>query len=121
VGEVLLACAQGRLHPGSIRTSPDVAVCVVLAAEGYPESPRRGDAILGIDDAIETEAYVFHAGTALRDGRLVTDGGRVLSVVATGMDLREATERAYAAADRIEFPGAQLRRDIALTPALVPA
>jgi phosphoribosylamine--glycine ligase len=121
VGALLLACAQGRLDPGSVRTSPGAAVCVVLAAEGYPESPRRGDAILGIDEAIETGLRVFHAGTALRDGRLVTDGGRVLSLVETGMDLREATERAYAAANRIDFAGKQMRHDIALTPALVPA
>jgi phosphoribosylamine--glycine ligase len=121
MGDLLLSCAEGRLEPGSVRTAPGAAVCVVLAAEGYPESPRRGDAILGPDEAIESGAHVFHAGTALRDGTLVTDGGRVLSVVETGVDLPDAIERAYAAASQIDFPGKQMRRDIARTPALVPA
>lgn len=118
---VLLDCAQGRLEPESIETSAEAAVCVVLAAEGYPESPRRGDPIRGIADAVNAGALVFHAGTALRDGQLVTDGGRVVSVVATGVNVAEARESAYAAADQVSFRGMQMRRDIALTPALVSA
>ncbi len=121
MGDLLLSCAEGRLDPDSVRIAPGAAVCVVLAAEGYPESPRRGDVILGIDEAVLAGARVFHAGTALRDGTLGTDGGRVLSVVETGVDLPEAIERAYAAASQIDFPGKQMRRDIARTPALVPA
>jgi phosphoribosylamine--glycine ligase len=121
VAALLRSCAEGRLDPGSVRASAGAAVCVVLAAEGYPEAPRKGDPILGIGDALHAGAHVYHAGTALRDGRLVTDGGRVLSVVDTGFDLREATERAYAAAELIHFPGMQMRRDIGLAPALVPA
>jgi phosphoribosylamine---glycine ligase len=121
VAELLLACAEGWLDPRLVRTVPGAAVCVVLAAEGYPESPRRGDVILGIDGAAFSGAHVFHAGTSLRDGQLVTAGGRVLSVVATGFNLDQAVDRAYAAASLVDFPGKQMRHDIALTPALVPA
>ncbi|MDF3039777.1 MAG: purD [Thermomicrobiales bacterium] len=121
VAELLLACAEGWLDPRLVRTVPGAAVCVVLAAEGYPESPRRGDVILGIDGAAYSGAHVFHAGTSLRDGQLVTAGGRVLSVVATGFNLDQAVDRAYAAASLVDFPGKQMRHDIALTPALVPA
>ena len=121
VAELLLACAEGWLDPRLVRTVPGAAVCVVLAAEGYPESPRRGDVILGIDGAAFSGAHVFHAGTSLRDGQLVTAGGRVLSVVATGFNLDQAVDRAYAAASLVDFPGMQMRHDIALTPALVPA
>ena len=119
VAELLRSCAEGRLDPESVRTSPGAAVCVVLAAEGYPELPRRGDVISGIGDAIHAGAWVFHAGTALCKGRMVTAGGRVLSVVETGFDLAEAAECAYAAAELIYFPGKQMRRDIAFEPALV--
>ncbi|MGH2617072.1 MAG: phosphoribosylamine--glycine ligase [Thermomicrobiales bacterium] len=121
MADLLLSCAEGRLDPDSIATLPGVAVCVVLVAEGYPERPRGGDAIEGIDDAKRTGALVFHAGTALRDGRFVTSGGRVLSVVGRGIDLAQATEHAYAAADEIAFAGKQMRRDIALTRDPVPA
>jgi phosphoribosylamine--glycine ligase len=121
VAELLLACAEGWLDPRLVRTVPGAAVCVVLAAEGYPESPRRGDVILGIGGAAFSGAHVFHAGTSLRDGQLVTAGGRVLSVVATGFNLDQAVDRAYAAASLVDFPGKQMRHDIALTPALVPA
>jgi phosphoribosylamine--glycine ligase len=121
VADLLLACAEGRLGGDSIESGANATACVVLAAAGYPESPRRGDPIAGIDEAADAGAIVFHAGTALREGRLVTDGGRVLSVVATGTDVGEARERAYAAADQIHFAGKQMRRDIALTSTLIPA
>jgi phosphoribosylamine--glycine ligase len=91
------------------------AVCVVLAADGYPERPRAGDPIEGINEAVAAEALVFHAGTALRDGTLVTNGGRVLSVVGLGDDVAVAADRAYAAADMISFAGKQQRRDVAAT------
>jgi phosphoribosylamine--glycine ligase len=117
----LLDCAEGRFDPESIETSPGAAVCIVLAAEGYPEAPRRGDPILGLEEAGHDGALVFHAGTALRGGQLVTDGGRVLSIVATGFNVPEARESAYAAADHVSFRGMQMRRDIAPAPALVPA
>jgi phosphoribosylamine--glycine ligase len=121
LADVMLSCAGGRLAPDSIATLPGAAVCVVLAAEGYPEHPRGGDAIGGIDEATRTGALVFQAGTALRDGQLVTSGGRVLSVVGRGIDLMQAVEQAYAAAHEIDFADKQLRRDIALSPDPVPA
>lgn len=113
LADLLLRCAEGRLEPEMVDARTGSAVCVVLAADGYPEHPRQGDAITGIDDATATGALVFHAGTAIRDSRLMTHGGRVLSVVATGATLSDATRRAYAAADLISFPGKQVRSDIA--------
>jgi phosphoribosylamine--glycine ligase len=118
---LLLACAEGRLDPESIAVRPESTVCVVLAAAGYPEAPRSGDVLSGIAAASESGALIFHAGTGERDGQLVTSGGRVLSVVATGPDLATAAERAYDAAGRIEFAGKQLRLDIARPLASRPA
>ena len=113
LAELLLACAEGRLATESIATLPDVAVCVVLAAEGYPERPRAGDPIHGIEVARQSGALVFHAGTGERDGTLVTTGGRVLSVVGTDADRTAAAAHAYAAVDMIQFDGMQSRRDVA--------
>jgi phosphoribosylamine--glycine ligase len=89
------------------------AVTVVLASRGYPESSSSGDEITGLRaiDALETE--VLHAGTAEEDGKLVTAGGRVLSVTGIGATPGEARDRAYAAAERVEFDGKQMRHDIA--------
>jgi phosphoribosylamine---glycine ligase len=115
LAELLLSCAEGRLETESVATLPDAAVCVVLAAEGYPDRPRAGDLISGIEEALRTEALVFHAGTDERGGRLVTHGGRVLSVVGMGGDLAIAAGNAYAAAEMIQFDGAQMRRDVALS------
>src|ERR687894_151322 len=98
LAELLLACAQGRLATETIATHPGAAVCVVLEARGYPDRPCAGDHIHGVDDALQTGALVFHAGTDERDGQLVTNGGRVLSVVGTGPDLTEAAACAYTAA-----------------------
>ena len=84
---------------------------VVLASRGYPESSSKGDVISGLDDVEGAE--VFHAGTAERDGEVVTAGGRVLGVTALGDGPGEARDRAYAAAQRIEFDGRQMRSDIA--------
>jgi phosphoribosylamine---glycine ligase len=121
LGELLLACAEGRLATESIATHPRVAVCVVLAADGYPERPRVGDPIHGIESALQTGSLVFHAGTGNRGETLVTSGGRVLSVVGTGADLAGAAERAYAAAEMIQFDGMQLRRDVAMSLVAQPA
>ncbi|MBI1394569.1 MAG: phosphoribosylamine--glycine ligase [Betaproteobacteria bacterium] len=87
------------------------ALGVVLASEGYPEQPRRGDPVTGLPRD-EADFHVFHAGTASRDGQVVTVGGRVLCVTALGDTVRIAQRRAYEIADRIQFPGRQLRRDI---------
>ncbi len=118
---LLRSCAEGRLDPDSIATLPGAAVCVVLAAAGYPSSPRSGDAIDGIVEALGDGALVFQAGTDVRDGQLVTAGGRVLSVVGRGSDLAQAAAHAYTAAGMIHFSGKLMRRDIAMTPALHPA
>jgi phosphoribosylamine--glycine ligase len=108
------ATELGGLEHASLEWLPETAVTVVLACRGYPESPTTGDVITGLDD-VPPGVYVTHAGTArLDDGSIVTAGGRVLSVTALGRDVSTAREAAYAAADVIDFPGKQLRRDIAL-------
>jgi phosphoribosylamine--glycine ligase len=117
LGGLLLAAATGHLEETPpLRWSQEHAVTVVVAAENYPGPPRTGDRILGAEDELGTStAYVLHAGTA-RDaaGELVSAGGRVLSVVATGGTLAEARGRAYAAVAGIRLPGSHHRTDIAL-------
>ena len=110
---LLRASALGELGTMRAAWKHEAVVCVVLAAHGYPESPRRGDAIVGLGEALgQPGALVFHAGTALQDGRLVTAGGRVLSVVGRGATLDEAAETAYSAVGRVQFEGMQCRSDI---------
>jgi phosphoribosylamine--glycine ligase len=107
------AVARGRGLPASLRWRPESSVCVVLASRGYPAAPKVGDPISGLDDAgARPGVNVFHAGTARRDGGLVTAGGRVLGVQALGPDIRSAVARAYEAVDRIRFDGMQWRSDI---------
>ncbi len=119
LAEVLLAVAEGRL--GSLpplQWRADAAVTVVVAAHGYPGDVRSGDEITGIDAAeSETGVHVLHAGTAVREGRLVSAGGRVLSVVGTGRNLGEARERAYTGVAHIGLEGSHHRSDIALAAA----
>ncbi len=115
--EVMLACIDGKLDGITLRWKPQTAVCVVLASEGYGWKPDdqvvRGVPITGIQEAAGMpDVQVFHAGTTMKDGQLVTSGGRVLGVCALGEDLRDARDKAYAAAGRIHFPGMQLRPDI---------
>ena len=110
---VLAAAAAGDLRVGELRVSDGAAVTVVLAAGAYPEGRDAGSPIEGVEEAERQGAYVFHAGTAARDGRLVTNGGRILSVTATGETLPEARAAAYAAVERISFPGARYRHDVA--------
>jgi phosphoribosylamine---glycine ligase len=108
---VLAQAAAGDL--GTAFASPTrAAVTVVLAAGGYPESTDTGSPIEGIERAEEQGALVFHAGTARRGDRLVTSGGRILGVTATGVDVDAARDRAYAAAEQISFDRARYRRDI---------
>jgi phosphoribosylamine--glycine ligase len=111
--ELLLATAQGRLaeaEPPRVREG--AALTVVLAADGYPGTPEKGGEIAGIEEAEANGAKVFHAGTVLVDGRLVANGGRVLSVTALGATVSEARDRAYAGVDAIRFPSGFCRRDI---------
>ncbi len=119
-GDLLEACAaaaSGDLTGVSLAVAPGAAVTVVVAAGDYPAAGDRGSVIAGIADAEATGANVFHAGTALRDGQVVTYGGRVLNVTAARPTVVEARRAAYAAVDRISFSGARHRRDIALVAA----
>ena len=118
LAELLAAAAAGDLTAAPPpRFSDDACVTVVLASEGYPAAPRTGDVIEGIADAEANGAIVFCAGVAGGpDGALVTAGGRVLAVTATGPTIADARANAYAAADRISWPGRYHRSDIALAP-----
>ena len=112
--DVMLAVAEGRADDIDLAWSESWAVCVVLASEGYPGAYEKGKVILGIEEAEDIDGVmVFHAGTKRNaDGELVTNGGRVLNVVALGDTFEEARERAYEACDLINFEGKQLRSDI---------
>ena len=111
---LLAAAARGEGLPAALAWKPDAAVCVVLTSGGYPGRYDTGLPITGVEAAAALPGVeIFHAGTARRDGALVTAGGRVLGVHATGPDLRAAVDTAYAAADRIQFTGKHHRRDIA--------
>jgi len=110
----LLAAAEGRLGDAAVRLGGEAAVTVVLAAEGYPDAPRTGTEIRGLEAAAAMPgAVVFHAATRRDGARWIASGGRVLSVTATGPTAAEARARAYAAADRIDWPGGFRREDIA--------
>jgi phosphoribosylamine--glycine ligase len=114
---VLAEAAAGRMTTVP-RFTGEAAVCVVMASEGYPESPRTGDAIVGLDDASSLPGVsVYHAGTAFSpdaDGTVLTAGGRVLGVTALGDTLAEARSRAYRGVSAISWPGAHARSDIAV-------
>jgi phosphoribosylamine--glycine ligase len=111
--ELMLAVAEERLAQIRVpKLSPRTALTVVMAARGYPGTPEKGGEIEGISAAEAGGAIVFHAGTALRDGQLVANGGRVLAVTGTGASASEAQAAAYAAIDRISFPTGFCRRDI---------
>ncbi|MCX7663437.1 MAG: phosphoribosylamine--glycine ligase [Tepidimonas fonticaldi] len=109
--EVLLAATDGQLDTVSLDWDPRVALGVVVAAAGYPLTPRKGDAITALP-ADAADAVVFHAGTALQQGQLVTSGGRVLCATALGADVTAARDRAYALVSGIAFDGMQYRHDI---------
>ncbi len=113
--EALLAASEGRLREVSPAFDPRPAVCVVLAAQGYPGTPRTGDVIEGLAEAARVpDSVVFHAGTARGPGgSVLTAGGRVLGVTASGANLRQARDRAYEVVSRIHWPGMHFRSDIA--------
>ena len=110
---IMCACADGTLVDVPIRWKDGAAVCVVLASGGYPGHYEKGQEIHGLADAEAMGALVFHAGTAMKDGKLVTNGGRVLGVVGRGADISSAVDAAYAAAAKISFKDAYYRKDIA--------
>jgi phosphoribosylamine--glycine ligase len=109
----LLAVAEGRLAGLALEWHDDPALCVVMAAKGYPGAYAKGSEIKGLDDAArDPDVQIFHAGTRRDGDRILADGGRVLGVTAKGRDIREAQARAYAAVDKIDWPGGFCRRDI---------
>jgi phosphoribosylamine--glycine ligase len=110
--ELCEAALRGELADRSATWDPRAALGVVLAAEGYPESVRRGDAITGLDQAAQLPGKVFHAGTRLEGDRVLTNGGRVLCAVGLGDDIAAAQQAAYALVDTIHWPGMHFRRDI---------
>jgi phosphoribosylamine---glycine ligase len=109
----LLAARDGVLNRVDLRWRDDAAICVVMAANGYPDDPQRGSEIRGLEAAAaEPDVNIFHAGTKREGSRILADGGRVLGVTASGRDLAAARDRAYRALDRIDWPGGFYRRDI---------
>jgi phosphoribosylamine--glycine ligase len=110
--ELCEAGLDGKLDQVTCDWDPRPAVGVVLAAAGYPESPRKGDAITGLDAAAQLPGKLFHAGTALQGETLVTSGGRVMCAVGLGTTVREAQQAAYALVDVVDYAGKLVRRDI---------
>jgi phosphoribosylamine--glycine ligase len=111
--DIFLAILQGRLDEVVLAWKPVTAVCVVMASGGYPGPYRKGYPISGLDEAESLEdVTVFHAGSTCENGQVLTNGGRVLGVTATGPDMERARARAYAGVGRITFQDAHWRRDI---------
>ncbi|MBV1703703.1 MAG: phosphoribosylamine--glycine ligase [Hyphomicrobiales bacterium] len=109
----LIACAEGRLPEGAPRMKSSAALTVVVAARGYPEAPKKGGAIRGLESAASIEGVeIVHAGAKVENGAILADGGRVLCVTGTGATLREARDRAYAGVAAIDYPDGFHRRDI---------
>ena len=110
----LHACVDGTLRPEHVRWKPEAAACIVVAAGGYPGEYAKGHRIAGLDAAGSVPGVqVFHAGTARRNGDVVTAGGRVLGVTASAPTLGAAVAAAYTAVGHVRFDGMQFRRDIA--------
>ena len=111
--EICEAILDGRLDASEVQWRAGNSACVVLASEGYPQKPRTGDVISGLDEAADNaDVILFHAGTVWKEGAYHTSGGRVLGVTATGDSLGEALSSAYNAVAKISWPGMQYRRDI---------
>jgi phosphoribosylamine--glycine ligase len=111
--EVFEACIDGKLNDITLDFMDNAAVCVVLSSAGYPEQYEKGFLIDGLDTFKEKDGfYVFHAGTKKTEAGIVTNGGRVLGVTATGKDLKEARKNAYAATEWIQFENKYMRSDI---------
>jgi phosphoribosylamine--glycine ligase len=106
------AALAGRLGTMVAQWDAGVALGVVMAAAGYPDAVHKGDVIEGLQHAASLPGKIFHAGTALADARVVTNGGRVLCAVGSGVNVRDAQREAYALADAVHWRGVQYRRDI---------
>lgn len=113
LAEIMLACIDGKLKDTKVSWKDEAAVCVVMAAGGYPASYQKGDVITGIDAAEAGGAVVFHAGTAKTDAGIVTNGGRVIGVTATAANIKQAVDNAYTAVNKINFKDNHFRKDIA--------
>lgn len=109
---LLKATAEGDLKGKTATWNDRVALTVVMAADGYPASPKKGTVISGLDSITDPDVKVFHAGTTIKDGKLIANGGRVLNVTATGNDILEAREKAYKAVSSINWPEGFYRKDI---------
>ena len=112
--DVIEACIDGKLDQVEMKFRPETCVCLVLASDGYPAAYEKGKRIQGLEafEGLE-DAFCFHAGTAFKDGKIVTNGGRVLGITALGKDMADARQRAYEAADLVKFAGMYYRHDIA--------
>ena len=111
--DVFEACIDGTLDQVDLQFEDNAAVCVVLASDGYPVSYKKGFPIKGLENFKDKDGYyVFHARTAKKDGQIVTNGGRVLGVVAKGDDLKKARANAYEAIKLVEFENKYYRNDI---------
>ncbi|MDO4439462.1 MAG: phosphoribosylglycinamide synthetase C domain-containing protein, partial [Eubacteriales bacterium] len=113
LAEIMMAVAGKKLKDIDVKWKDETACCLVLASGGYPGSYKKGLEITGTE-AVSEDIVVLHAGTKLSDGKLVTDGGRVLNICATGADLTEARNKVYEAAEKINFEGKYFRKDIGL-------
>ena len=113
LADVLMKTAQGRVAEIRMQWSEKPSVCIVMASEGYPGALRKGFEITGIEDAEQSGAIVFHAGTAVKDGKVINSGGRVLVVTANGEQIADAVAKAYDAVAKIHWTGVQYRHDIA--------
>lgn len=112
--DIALAITDEKLSDINLEWKPDASVCVVIASKGYPGAYEKGKIITGLDDVKKmNDAFVFHAGTAFNNNKLVTSGGRVLGVTALGKDIKDARDRAYMAIEKIHFDGMLYRKDIA--------
>ncbi len=112
--DVVLKAISGELDQVTLEWDEEARVCVVLASGGYPVAYEKGKIIRGLQQLPDSDVTVYHAGTALKDGVFVTNGGRVLGVTAKGMTMDEAREKAYSAVDCIQFEGKQYRNDIGI-------